>query len=319
MPRPHATVAVLSIGQMGLGISSLLLAHNFHVVTNVSARSAATKERARSAGVQQLASDEDLVSQADYVLSIVPPADAAATAHRVVDALRRLGGRGQGREKLWYLDLNAGSPSSAVGLAELLEGGEGGGEVVFVDGAIVGGPPRQDGGGAWTYRPGIPLSGPRELAGAPCSGALLASTLNARHLGPEVGTASGLKACFAALTKGFTALALQSFTTAAALGVLPELGEYMTAYNPGAKERAEGGIVGCTGKAYRWEEEMRLIGETFGTQGGFGEGASVFREVAGVFGALAEMVEQQGDEGLGSAEGVVGKLGERLKRKSKQE
>lgn len=316
MPPPHATIAILSIGQMGLGISSLLLAHNFHVITNVSARSAATKERARSAGIEQLASDEDLVMQADYVLSIVPPVDAPATAQRVVDALRSLGGRGEGREKLWYLDLNAGSPDSAMQLAKLFEGGE---EVVFVDGGIIGGPPRQDGGGAWTYRPGIPLSGPRKLAEAPLSGELLARTLNARHLGPEIGTASGLKACFAALTKGFTALALQSFTTASALGVLPELGEYMTAYNPGAKEKAERGVVGCTGKAYRWEEEMRLIGETFGRQGGFGEGGNVFREVAGVFGALAEMVEQQGDEGLGSAEGVVGKLGERLKRKSKQE
>ena len=76
MPPPHATIAILSIGQMGLGISSLLLAHNFHVITNVSARSAATKERARSAGIEQLASDEDLVMQADYVLSIVPPVDA---------------------------------------------------------------------------------------------------------------------------------------------------------------------------------------------------------------------------------------------------
>lgn len=309
MPAPHATVAVLSIGQMGLGISALLLAHGFRVITNVSDRSAATQDRASSAGIEQLASDEELVQQADYLLSIVPPIDAPATAHRVLAALKSPAAARQGKEKLWYLDLNAGSPDSATSLATLFAAEP----VTFVDGGIIGAPPRRDDDGTWSHRPGIPLSGPQELASAPVAGALLAQTLRARHLGPVVGTASGLKACFAALTKGFTALALQSFTTASNLGVLPELGEYMAAFNPGARERAERGIVGCTGKAYRWEEEMRLIGETFGAQGGFGERGGVFREVAGVFAALAEMVEGRGGEGLGSAEGVVGMLGERLR------
>jgi hypothetical protein len=298
---------------MGQGISKLLLAHNFRVITNDSSRSAATRERARSAGIEQLASDEELVQQADYILSIVPPIDAPATAQRVVDALHSPGAVRDGKGELWYLDLNAGSPDSATALATLFEGED---NVVFVDGGVIGAPPRQDSeDGTWSYRPGIPLSGPHQLTDAPVSGARLAQTLNARHLGPLIGTASGLKACFAALTKGFTALALQSFTTANNLGVLHELGEYMATYNPGAKERAERGIVGCTGKAYRWEEEMRLIGNTFGEQGGFGGRGNVFREVAGVFGALAEMVEGlEGSEGLGSAEGVVGMLGERLRR-----
>jgi 3-hydroxyisobutyrate dehydrogenase-like beta-hydroxyacid dehydrogenase len=312
MTPPHATVAVLSIGQMGLGIATLLLAHGFRVITNVSDRSAATKERAKSAGIEQLDSDVELVQQADYMLSIVPPIDAPATAQRVVDALHSPGAGREGKEKLWFLDLNAGSPDSATALAALFEGEP----VVVVDGGIIGAPPRQDQQGTWSYRPGIPLSGPHQLTHAPAAGGLLAQSLNARHLGPHIGTASGLKACFAALTKGFTALALQSFTTASALGVLPVLGEYMDVYNPGAKERAEKGIVGCTGKAYRWEEEMRLIGDTFGRQGGFGARANVFREVAGVFGALADMVDglgSEGSEGLGSAEGVVEKLGERLK------
>lgn len=65
MTAPLATVGVLSIGQMGLGISQLLLAHSFHVVTNVSDRSPATQERARSASVECLASDDELVARAD--------------------------------------------------------------------------------------------------------------------------------------------------------------------------------------------------------------------------------------------------------------
>ena len=51
----------------------------------------------------------------------------------------------------------------------------------------------------------------------------LAAALNSRHISPDVGSASGLKMCFAALHKGLAAITVQSFTTAHALGVLPEL------------------------------------------------------------------------------------------------
>ena len=72
---------------MGLGISQLLTAHNYDIITNVTDRSAATQERAKAASIQLLPSDAALVKQADYILSIVPPRDAVATAKRVVSAL----------------------------------------------------------------------------------------------------------------------------------------------------------------------------------------------------------------------------------------
>lgn len=91
-------------------------------------------------------------------------------------------------------------------------------------------------------------------------------------------------------------------------------------YNPGARSKAERGIVGCTGKAYRWVEEMRQIGQTFSEEGGWEDRAQVFGEISGVFDGLAEVVEREvgvgGVEGrLGSVEGVVQVLGRRLKEK----
>jgi 3-hydroxyacyl-CoA dehydrogenase len=35
---PLATVGILSIGEMGMGIAKLLIAHNYRVVTNVEGR-----------------------------------------------------------------------------------------------------------------------------------------------------------------------------------------------------------------------------------------------------------------------------------------
>lgn len=318
MAQPHATIAILSIGQMGLGVASLLKSHNYTVTTNTSGRSAETSSRAASIGIQALETDEDLVETADYILSIVPPRDAVATAERVIAALEKRK-RAQ-NHVLYYLDLNAISPETARHINTLFA--DRAKEVRFIDGGIIGGPPTAPSasssspttpkesatinslGSDWS-RPGIPLSGPSTLPSTH-----LASVLNTKHIGPTIGTASGLKCCFAALSKGFTALALQSFTTASSIGVLDELKEYMGVYDPNARAKAERGVVGCTGKAYRWVEEMRQIRDCFASEGGW-EQANVFREIAGVFQELADVVEKEGREGMKDVEGVVGVLGKK--------
>jgi hypothetical protein len=131
-------------------------------------------------------------------------------------------------------------------------------------GAIIGGPPRPPPSSStaasshdplrpWIswYRPSIPLSGPHRPAEAYPSGARLEDVLNAEFIPGTIGTASGLKCSFAALSKGFTALALQSYTTAANLGVLHHLESYLDEYAPGVKDKAEKSITGCPPKAYR--------------------------------------------------------------------
>lgn len=66
--------------------------------------------------------------------------------------------------------------------------------------------------GEWS-KPSIPISGP--LPGEfPGSWTGFKETLGLNHISEDVGTASGLKCCFATTTKGFTALCLQAFTTA---------------------------------------------------------------------------------------------------------
>lgn len=293
------TIAILSIGQMGLGIASLLIAHNYRVITNVSNRSTSTQNRAKSANITCVDTDEELVQQADYILSIVPPRDAVATAQRVVNT--------KASKDIWYLDLNAISPATARQIADILASKDG---VKMVDGGIIGGPPsKAEASGNWT-KLGLPISGPQKLPDEN-----LVEVLNMRYVGDEIGKASGLKCCFAALSKGFTALALQSFTTAASLGVYDQLQDYLAMYNPSGGEKARKTVVGCTGKAYRWVEEMNQIGECFAAEGGWEAQAQVFREIAGVFQGLADVVEKEGQGGMRDTEGVVKVLGQGLKEK----
>ncbi|KJZ73596.1 hypothetical protein HIM_06929 [Hirsutella minnesotensis 3608] len=292
------TVGILSLGDMGAGIARLLVDSGFSVVTNCSGRSEETVRRARDAGVRVVSSDLELVQQSAVILSVVPPRDAEATAQRVIDALSE---GSKDREPLFFVELNAVSPSTCKEIRDLFDRAQV--PARFVDGCILGAPPsRKAGAGpgsdtdsAWK-RPSIPVSGPHEPQSMP-GGERLASALNMRRISSEVGAASGLKMCFAALNKGYTAIATQAFTTAHRLGVAGELRRELAAMAPAKLKSAECGVPDMAPKAYRWVREMEEIAETMSGEGGWGEG--MFRGAAAVYSAVAED-EILGAEKVGS-------------------
>jgi hypothetical protein len=119
--------------------------------------------------------------------------------------------------------------------------------------------------------------------------ATLATALNAKIVSPRIGAASTLKLTFAALTKGLTALSILSFSTAQRESLLPELLSHLDEYSPATAALARGGVIAMSPKAYRWEEEMRGIGEALDTQGGWdGVGASVYGGFAEIYRVVAE-------------------------------
>ncbi|KAK6088991.1 hypothetical protein SCUP234_00195 [Seiridium cupressi] len=203
------TIAVISIGEMGLGIARLLKAHDYRVVTNVSDRS-----------------DVELVEEADYVLSIVPPRDALNTAQRIQAAVVASSRISSGGKTLSFLDLNAVSPQTARQLADVFNDTTG---VRFVDGVISGGVPQErvptsedsKGSASWHCLT-LLLCGPKHVQDTE-----LVSVLHMEHMSETIGAATAVKMCFGMTTKGFIALAIQSFTTAHRLGVLDELQEYL--------------------------------------------------------------------------------------------
>lgn len=318
-----STIGILSIGEMGLGIASLLRDHSFHVVTSLGQRSEATRKRAVSAGVEMLPDDAALVERCDVLLSIVPPKDAFATAERVRDAVKGVAGAGK---PLYYLDLNAVSPRSARATAGALAECE---NVTFIDGGIIGGPPKSkessnDATGTtttWT-KPSLVVSGPTQLHDLSPDGPFLTSVLNIRHISPTLGTASGLKMCFASMTKGLTAIAIQAFTTAHTLGVHDELVSHLAEYSSKTGELAKAGLTGMPPKAYRWVAEMEMIDETFKEEGGFEGG--MFGEVARVYDLVAHGTElgkeRTGERKRGrTTEDVAGLVGEAIGKKAKVE
>jgi hypothetical protein len=254
----------------------------------------------------------------------VPPRDAQATAKRITTAFKAL--QAPRPTPLYYIDLNAVSPRTARSIATLFTTQTP--TINFLDGGIIGGPPSlkassPDTTPTWSL-PSIPISGPHLLTSAPISGAHLQETLNIKHIGPEIGPASGLKCCFASTTKGFTALCIQSFTTAQSLGVLPNLLEELGARQPDRLKSAKNGLTSMPPKAYRWVKEMEEIAMCHSDEGGFeGEGKGIFDGVAEVYRSVAdetilgEEKTERRKRGL-TAEDVAQCMGEGLRSKRKK-
>jgi hypothetical protein len=252
----------------------------------------------QKASIEALPTDISLVTDSDYILSIVPPRDALATAKRITTAFATL--PKPKPSPLYYLDINAISPRTARSIAALFITHTP--SINFLDGGIIGGPPSPKASPepqttvsthpqtshTWS-RPSIPISGPQPLTSAPISGSHLQETLNIKHISNEIGPASGLKCCFASTTKGFTALCIQSFTSAQSLGVLPFLLEEMETRLPGMYKSAKGGLTAMPPKAYRWVKEMEEIAMCHQDEGGFeGDGKGIFDGVGEVYRSVAE-------------------------------
>jgi 3-hydroxyisobutyrate dehydrogenase-like beta-hydroxyacid dehydrogenase len=198
--KARPTIGIISPGDMGHALGAVLVQHGLRVLTNLQGRSARTVALARQAGITDVSDDETLVREADMLLSVLVPAQAYVFAERIAVAMRATG------STPLFADCNAISPRTVRSIERLLR--EVGSEVVDV--GIIGAPPRAGRAETRLYASG---PGSQRLA------LLSEYGLDVRVIGPQVGRASGLKMCYASLTKGLTALATQALTAGEVLGL----------------------------------------------------------------------------------------------------
>jgi 3-hydroxyisobutyrate dehydrogenase-like beta-hydroxyacid dehydrogenase len=82
-------------------------------------------------------------------------------------------------------------------------------------------------------------------------------------VGDQPGQASALKMCYAALTKGTTALMTALSIAAERLGVSDALAAEFAASQPALRERMQRAVPEMVPKAHRWIGEMEEIARTF--------------------------------------------------------
>lgn len=246
MTNTAPRVGIMSAGDMGSGFGSVLHAHGLEVYTCLTGRSEFTRLRAQEAGFTDSPDLDHLVSNVDLFLSVLVPSEATQLAQDIAAAMKRTGATPV------YADLNAIAPNTVLEIERIVR--DAGGD--FVDGGIIGGPPRAG------YTPHIAVSGPNT---APIE-ALRPCELDIRVTGPRVGQASGLKMVYAASTKGTTALWTELLTAARAMGLqdalLTQFGDKNVVF-----QNAQRSIPSMPNRARRWIGEMEEIAKTFSDLG----------------------------------------------------
>ena len=237
------TVGILSPGDMGHTVGDVLRHNGLRVITCLQGRSQRTRDLAEKAGIVDVETYPEFVTEADLILSILVPAQAMSAAAAVAEALQQVD------TTLTYADCNAIAPQTVRKLGDMITAAGG----TFVDASIIGPPPRTPGATRF-YASGSNLNTFSELNNY---------GLDVRTLGEEIGLASAIKMCYASLTKGLTALCTELLTAASILGVSDALTAEFQLSQSALFERMERGLPGMPPKARRWIGEMEEIAATF--------------------------------------------------------
>jgi 3-hydroxyisobutyrate dehydrogenase-like beta-hydroxyacid dehydrogenase len=253
-------IAVIAAGDMGAAVGARLVEQGCKVLTSLEGRSAASRARAKAAGMAD-ASDSGIAA-ADMVLSIVPPGDALGLAERLAPAMAAAA------SKPLYVDCNAVSPETVGKIAAVVEASG----APFVDAGIIGMAPKPG------YTPAIYASGPEAARFAALNG----HGLDIRVMDGPVGRASALKMCYAGLTKGLHAVGVSVVRGAIAAGIEEPFFAELAASQPMLLDYLVRRTPGVFVKTYRWVAEMQEIGDFLG-----GPGEQIYDGAAALYDAMA--------------------------------
>lgn len=260
-------ILLLHPGAMGSSLGNNLVENGYEVYWVATNRSAETAARATQNQLTQMDSLADAVRHVEVVLSVCPP-EIAVEVGRAVAEMEFRG---------TYCDANAISPATAQTLLDIY--GE-----RYVDGGIVGPPPRVHG------HTRMYLSGPNACQ---ISELFVSSRVQAEVVLTGPLSASAMKMCYAAYTKGTAALILGIRALAEYYGVSNVLHAEWSRSQKSLWDRSERIGPGTSRKAWRFAPEMREIAKTFGDAdlpAGFHEAA------AEIYSRMAPLKHEDGVE-----------------------
>ncbi len=237
------TVAIMSTGDMGHNVAKVLKKEGLRVVTCLAGRSERTRGLAAAAAVEELASVEEVVASADLVLSILPPGNALDNAREIAAAMTAAGSFPH------FADCNAVSPQTAKQAAEVVTGAG----APFSDAGIIGPGPGTREKPTRFYVSGPDTGGLDILAGP---------HIEVMEMGLEIGDASAVKMCYAAVTKGTWTLYTAALTSAEALGVTDAVHNEIQFSRPKDYAEMERMVPRMPLDAARWIGEMHEIAAT---------------------------------------------------------
>ena len=254
------SVAILSPGDMGHAIGQLLKENELRVLTCLVGRSKRTRELSDQAGITDVPNLNELVEQSDVLMTVTVSEAVPGLCREIADAVKATG------TDLLFAECNAIAPE----LSKEMEGVLQGAGARYVDASIIGGPPRNG------SSPRIYVSGDNATEFEQ----LRDFGLDVRNLGPQLGRASGIKMCYAAMTNGTTAIHAELLIAAEILGLPKELMAANSGSQPAVVSRMEGWMPTMPAKSRRWVSEMEEIEKTFSD---LGMTPNIFKGVADIY------------------------------------
>jgi 3-hydroxyisobutyrate dehydrogenase-like beta-hydroxyacid dehydrogenase len=245
MSKP--TIGLMSPGDMGHTIADVLVGKGHRVVTVLSGRSDLTKTRAERAGMVDVADLTALVSESDFIFSIMPPEQAESFAADIAATIKESG------ESAVFVDCNAISPDTTLSIETKMK--KVGATMLNV--GIIGPPP---GRGPLTkfYASGKNVDLISFVDG---------DGIKFQPIGDDITKASAIKMCYAALTKGMMTLHTGVLVTAELLGISEEIQNEIAESQKFHWEAMNKRVSMYACDAGRWAGEMDQISETFGAAG----------------------------------------------------
>jgi 3-hydroxyisobutyrate dehydrogenase-like beta-hydroxyacid dehydrogenase len=242
-------IGFLHPGAMGISLAATAQNTGHKAYYASEDRSPDTRERAEEHNLIESHTIQELCDKCSVIISVCPPHAATEVAKKVLAC----------SFKGSYADVNAISPQRVKHIGEMMENHG----VEFVDGGIIGGPAWKP-DTTWLYLSGYTAERVAEcFAGGP---------LAVEVIGDEIGRASALKMCFAANTKGTTALICAVVAAAEEMGVRKDLERQWSRHGSEFAQNTLASIRGVTATAWRFSGEMEEIASTFeaaGLPGGF--------------------------------------------------
>jgi 3-hydroxyisobutyrate dehydrogenase-like beta-hydroxyacid dehydrogenase len=232
---------------MGHAIGQLLKENELRVLTCLMGRSNRTKQLSEQAGITDVPNMNDLVEQSDVLMSVTVSEAVPGLCREIADAVKATG------TDLLFAECNAIAPELSKDMEGVLKAGG----ARYVDASIIGGPPR-NGSSPRVYASGDNASEFEQLRDF---------GLDVRNLGPQLGRASGIKMCYAAMTKGTTALHTELLIAAEKMGLTKELMAEFSGGQQAAVTCMEGWIPSMPAKSRRWVSEMEEVEKTFNDLG----------------------------------------------------
>lgn len=251
------TIAILYPGDMGHAVGRVLGDHGHIVITCLTGRTERSHKLAQAGNIRVVESMQALVKEADLILSILPPSAAVGLARTVSEAMKETSSFPV------YVDCNAISPDTAAQVGGIITSTG----AQFIDGGIIGLAPGKSDATRF-YVSGTDTRPMESLDG---------KGFFVRAIGDRVGQASGLKMCYAGLTKGTFTLHTAVLIAAERMGLSAELRNELIESQSDTYSKMQVRVPKIPADSGRWIGEMEEIAKTFanvGVPSGFHQGAA---------------------------------------------